>query len=75
VDRVVTLGHVLGVCVDSPVHGVADAGRLVGTRTGAVLVRSRVRRLPAQYDYPPHGLNDAVEPVVKQTRTWIQDIA
>jgi hypothetical protein len=31
--------------------------------------------LPAKYDCPPHGPKDAIEPVVKQTRTWIEDIA
>jgi hypothetical protein len=31
--------------------------------------------LPAQYDYRPGGQNDAIELVLKQTRTWIEDIA
>jgi type I restriction enzyme R subunit len=39
------------------------------------LVRSRVRRLPAKYDYPPDGQKDAIELVLKQTRTYIEDIA
>ncbi|MEU8080727.1 type I restriction enzyme endonuclease domain-containing protein [Catellatospora citrea] len=39
------------------------------------LVRTTVKRLLARYGYPPDASKEAVELVLKQTRTYIDDIA
>jgi type I restriction enzyme R subunit len=36
-------------------------------------VRSRVKHLPARYGYPPDARPEAVELVLRQTRTYIEE--
>jgi type I restriction enzyme R subunit len=39
------------------------------------LVRTKVRRLLARYGYPPDASLEAVDLVIRQTRTYVEDAA
>ena len=63
----------------SPVHPVPrhaeSATAIVADSVPAEMMRSKVRRLLAKYDYPPNAQDKAVELVLEQTEIFANGMA